>query len=75
MRSLGFFTNRWVLGGVAGMLAAQLLFTYAPFMNRLFHSAPLRFESWLHIFGVGLVAFAAVGTEKWIRTRVAEKRV
>jgi cation-transporting P-type ATPase F len=72
MRSLGFFTNWWVLGGAVGMLAAQLLFTYAPFMNHLFHSAPLRFESWLHIFGVGLLAFATVGTEKWIRSRVAK---
>jgi Ca2+-transporting ATPase len=74
MRSLGFFTNKWVLGGIAAMLAAQLLFTYAPFMNHLFHSAPLRFESWLHIFAVGLVAFGAVGLEKWVRTRVAERK-
>jgi Ca2+-transporting ATPase len=74
MRSLGFFTNKWVLGGVVAMLTAQLLFTYAPFMNHLFHSAPLRFESWLHIFSVGLVAFGAVGLEKWIRMRVAERK-
>ena len=74
MRSLGFFTNPWVLGGAAGMIAVQVLFTYAPFMNRLFHSAPLSLESWLHIFAVGLVAFGAVGLEKWIRSRVAERQ-
>jgi Ca2+-transporting ATPase len=74
MRSLGFFTNPWVLGGALAMLGAQLLFTYAPFMNHLFHSAPLRFESWLHIFAVGLTAFGAVGLEKWIRTRVAGRQ-
>jgi Ca2+-transporting ATPase len=70
MRSLGFFTNPWVLVGAVAQLAAQLLFTYAPFMNHLFHTAPLPAEAWLHIFAVGLVAFAAVGTEKWIRARV-----
>lgn len=74
MRSLGFFTNWWVLGGAAGMFAAQLFFTYAPVMNRLFHTAPLRLESWLHIFAVGLTAFAAVGLEKWIRSRVETRR-
>ena len=74
MRSLGFFTNWWVLGGALAMFGVQLLFTYAPFMNHLFHSAPLRFESWLHIFAVGLTAFGAVGLEKWIRTRVAGRQ-
>ena len=54
------------------MIAAQMLFTYAPFMNHLFHSAPLPAETWLHILVVGLVAFAAVGTEKWIRARVED---
>ncbi len=50
------------------------LFTYAPFMNRLFHTAPIAAEAWLHIVGVGLAAYAAVGTEKWLRTRVAQSR-
>ena len=74
MRSLGFFSNWWVLAGAAGMLGAQLLFTYAPFMNHLFHTAPLRAEAWLHIFAVGLVAFAAVGLEKWVRARVEQRK-
>jgi magnesium-transporting ATPase (P-type) len=74
MRSIGFFTNPWVLGGALAMFGVQLLFTYAPFMNHLFHSAPLRWESWLHIFAVGLTAFGAVGLEKWIRARVAGRQ-
>jgi magnesium-transporting ATPase (P-type) len=73
MLSLGFFSNLWVLGGIAAMLGAQILFTYAPFMNRLFHTAPLRAGLWLHILAVGLVAFAAVGVEKWIRARVERR--
>jgi Ca2+-transporting ATPase len=73
MRSLGLFSNPWVLFGAAAMLAAQFLFTYAPFMNHLFHTAPLPAEAWLHIFAVGLVAFTAVGTEKSIRARVERR--
>lgn len=34
MFSIGLFSNRWVWRGLAGMTVAQLLFTYAPFMNQ-----------------------------------------
>jgi magnesium-transporting ATPase (P-type) len=71
MFSVGVFSNRWVLWGIGTMLAAQFAFTYAPLMNRLFHTAPITGEAWLHILGVGLAGYAAVGTEKWIRARVA----
>ncbi|MEY4917890.1 MAG: putative cation-transporting ATPase, partial [Verrucomicrobiota bacterium] len=64
---IGWFTNRWVIAGSLAMLGAQLLFTYAPVMNRLFHSAPIGAESWLRILGVAMVAFVAVELEKWIR--------
>ena len=72
LRSIGFFSNPWVLWGSGAMLAAQLLFTYAPFMNRLFHTAPIDAEAWVHILAVGIAAFAAVGTEKWIRARALQ---
>ena len=49
------------------MMGAQLLFTYAPVMNRLFHTAPIQGESWLRIVGVAATAFVAVEFEKWIR--------
>lgn len=68
--SIGIFSNPWVIFGAGAMLAAQILFTYAPFMNHLFHTAPLPLEAWLHVFAVGIVAFAAIGTEKWLRARV-----
>jgi magnesium-transporting ATPase (P-type) len=66
---LGVFTNPWVMGGVAAMLGAQLLFTYAPFMNKLFHSAPIRGTAWLEILAVGAVVFVAVELKKWIDAR------
>ena len=65
--SIGLFTNRWTIAGSLAMLGAQLLFTYLPLMNKLFHSAPINAESWLRIVAVAATAFIAVELEKWIR--------
>jgi len=65
--AIGPFTNRWVIGGSLAMLAAQLLFTYTPLMNKLFHTAPISGESWLRILAVAAASFVAVEFEKWIR--------
>lgn len=40
-------SNPWLGLGIAIMLLAQLAFLYLPFMNLLFHSAPLSPEHWL----------------------------
>lgn len=61
------FSNCWLPWGVAGMIAAQIAFTYAPLMNRLFHTAPISFGSWLRILSVAVGIFALVGFEKWVR--------
>ena len=65
--SVGLFTNRWTLIGSLAMLGAQLLFTHAPVMNNLFHTAPISAEAWLRIAGVAALAFVAVELEKWLR--------
>ena len=65
--SIGLFTNRWTIAGSLAMLGAQLLFTYLPLMNKLFHSAPIDVGSWLRIVGIAAFAFVAVEFEKWIR--------
>ncbi len=65
--AIGLFTNRWTIAGSLAMLGAQLLFTYLPLMNKLFHTAPIHAESWLRIAAVAAVAFVAVELEKWIR--------
>jgi len=64
---VGIFSNPWALVGSAGMLLLQIGFTYLPFMNALFHSAPLSLESWGWAFLAGLAAFPLVGLEKWLR--------
>lgn len=65
--SIGIFTNRLALAGAAVMVGLQMLFTYAPFMNHLFRTTPLDFDTWLRILAVAVFSFAAVELEKWIR--------
>jgi Ca2+-transporting ATPase len=67
---LGFFSNPWVWGGVATMLVLQVLYTYLPAMNWMFHSAPISLEAWGRILAVSVIAFFVVGVEKWARHRV-----
>ncbi len=49
------------------MMATQLAFTYLPFMNRLFHSAPIAAAEWLPIVAVGLAIYGVIGFEKMLR--------
>jgi cation-transporting P-type ATPase F len=67
--ALGIFSNAWVFLGIGLIIAIQLLFTYAPVMNGLFHSAPITGQSWSRIVAVAAIAFTAVELEKWIRFR------
>ncbi len=49
------FGNRMIVLGVAVVVVLQLLFTYAPFMNVAFDTAPLTLNEWIVIllFGFG----------------------
>ena len=66
---VGFFSNPWALGGAIMMTLLQLLFTYAPFMNKLFNSAPISLALWLDVLAFGFAAFVLVEFEKWLRRR------
>lgn len=65
--SIGLWTNRLAIVGAFGMICAQMLFTYTPIMNKLFHTMPLGAGSWGKILIVTLLSFAAVEFEKWVR--------
>jgi cation-transporting ATPase F len=67
MWSQGLFSNPFLIAGIAAMVVVQLVFTYVPLMNQLFHSAPIDLESWLRIGVIGLFAYTIVGLEKWLR--------
>ncbi len=65
--SIGWFTNRLLLLGVAIQVALQVTFTYLPWMNSLFGSAPLSLTGWIPVVGVALAAFVVVEVEKALR--------
>lgn len=53
----------WIAVGVVVLL--QMLFTYVPFMNRLFGVAPLSLTQGLQIFALGVVVLLILELEKW----------
>ncbi len=71
---LGFFSNAWLFGGVAVMLLIQIVYTYLPVMNTLFQSAPIDLEAWFRIAVAGIVTFAIVEFEKWLRLAALRRR-
>ncbi len=71
---VGFFSNPWAIGGALLMVVIQLLYTYLPFMNNLFSSAPMSFALWLDVIGVSLAAYILIEFEKWLRRRSTRKQ-
>jgi magnesium-transporting ATPase (P-type) len=59
-----------VLIGVGTIAAAQLLFTYVPFMQGLFATRPISAQDGLSILMVGVALFAVLELEKLVRRRV-----
>jgi len=60
-----------VLIAVVIVVAAQLLFTYAPVMHSIFGSRPVALGDGLAIIGVGVALLIVVEAEKWIARRVS----
>ena len=74
MWGIGPFSNPWVIGGGVTMLMVQLLFTYAPFMNGVFHSTPIRIDSWIRIVLVAVAGYVIVEIEKGIRRALSGRK-
>ena len=66
-RRPGVFTNRWVVVGVTLQVLAQAAFTYLPFLNDTFRTAPLDLGTWALIAGLALAAWAVVAVDKRVR--------
>ncbi|MFO7637164.1 MAG: HAD-IC family P-type ATPase, partial [Clostridia bacterium] len=62
----GFFNNRVAFAAMGILIALQMVFTYAPFMNTLFGTHPMGAGDWLYPIGAGLVVFLMVEGEKFI---------
>ena len=63
----GIFGNRYVLIAIGLLTAFQLLFTYAPFMQRLFGTAAIDGYVWARIALVGVAVLLIAELEKWLR--------
>lgn len=70
----GIFGSRPVLLASAVLLVLQALFTYAPPLQKLFHTVPLGPRDWLHIFAFGLFVFVAVEIEKKVLLHLHRNR-
>ena len=69
MFQLGLFSNPWLFVGVSLMVLLQLLYTYVPAMNWMFHGAPIPAAAWGYILAAGLIVYLVIGFEKWLRQR------
>jgi cation-transporting P-type ATPase F len=61
---IGLFTNPNAWLGAAAMLMVQMAMTYVPFMNRLFHTAPIDLWWWGVMSGIGLGVFVLAEARK-----------
>jgi Ca2+-transporting ATPase len=68
--SIGIFSNPYVLFGCGIIVVLQLLFTYAPFMQVLFHTKALPLLTWKPILLVGLAVSVIVEIEKYIQRKM-----
>jgi len=53
----------------AALIVLQVIFTYVPFMNDLFGSAPLDVVGWILPIGMSIAVFLAVEVLKAVRRR------
>ncbi|MEZ5444398.1 MAG: cation-transporting P-type ATPase [Gammaproteobacteria bacterium] len=68
----GVVGTRAVLIGVSVIFVAQLLFTYAPFMQAIFRTRPVALTDGVVIIAIGMTMLSIVEIEKAIRRRVAK---
>ncbi len=73
VRSLGVFSNKAIFLGIGALLVLQGTFIYAPFMHRIFDSAPLQPQDLLWAAAVGAIILPVITIEKWDRTRRARR--
>jgi len=66
----GVLGTRAVLAGIAVVLAAQAVFTYAPFMQAIFETRPLSLMELGVITGVGAAMLVTLEGEKAVRRRL-----
>jgi len=72
--TIGFFSNKILVGGTLVMVALQMLFTYAPLMNSIFKTAPISEISWIAILAISSILYGLVELEKTIRNTIEKRK-
>ncbi len=65
--SVGLFSNRWIIIGVAVQAAGQVLITYLPAMNFVFGTAAIEVGAWVRILAIAIVVTLVVAADKRLR--------
>jgi Ca2+-transporting ATPase len=69
MFKIGVFSNPLIWLGTGLMVLLQVLFTYAPFMNKAFHTRPIDSIDWLFVLIPGIIIFFTIEIEKFLRIK------
>jgi Ca2+-transporting ATPase len=69
MFKIGVFSNPLLWVGVISMILLQILFTYAPVMNQIFHTKPIDILDWIWVLITGIIIYTTVGLDKYLRNR------
>lgn len=72
--TIGFFSNKILVGGTLIMVALQVLFTYSPLMNSVFNTAPIGEISWIVILAISSLLYGLVELEKTIRNTLEKRK-
>ncbi|MGA1145412.1 MAG: HAD-IC family P-type ATPase [Candidatus Nanopelagicales bacterium] len=70
---IGLFSNMWVWVGVGSTIALQIGFTYLPFMNEVFGSAPLPLTAWWPVVALAVTLSLVIGAVKWLENRASSR--
>ena len=65
--TIGFFSNRPLLGAIVLTVALQMAVVYMPFLNPIFNTQPLTLNELLLTLALSSVVFIAVEIEKFIK--------
>ncbi|MDI6400771.1 cation-transporting P-type ATPase [Balneolaceae bacterium ANBcel3] len=70
--STDFFSNKYVFIAIGALFVLQLLFTYLPFLNIAFETAPISLYHWGLVAGAGVLVMIIVEAEKWMARSMAK---
>jgi Ca2+-transporting ATPase len=73
LKSIGFFSNPWLLFAWLGTLGIQVCAVYLPFLQQALHTVPLGWADWGWMLAIAAPVFLVTEAWKWSRMRVNSK--